>query len=121
MKKILDTDSNGNELIYESRVISLRLKGHTRKIAHITGKKDEWTLVLTRNRKLHRMLVNNSYGICYDLLIQCRNVGIEKVKIVDEVEEFNMSLNFLLDKGEFLHFLEQGFEKQIFIPLNLMK
>jgi len=116
MIQIIKEDGN-NKLIYNNGNIILDLNGKKRNIGYITGKKNDWTLVLTRNRKDHMMRVNNSYGICYDLLVHCRQAGIEKLKIVDDIEEFNVPLNYAIDKGKFMHFLKQGFEKQLFIEL----
>jgi hypothetical protein len=44
----------------------------------------------------------------------------DKINLIDEHDEWIIPVKYILEKGDFLHFKneENGFERQIFIPLE---
>ena len=94
----------------------LKIKADTRRRNIGTIIESTRTLQCQRNREDHLYRKTNSYGFCLNLLETAKK--FDKIRIKDEVGEFLVPCEFILLNGHFLHFLSQGFEKQIFIRLE---
>jgi hypothetical protein len=127
MKQIIHSkkDYTGNELrVYRDstapEVLDIRLyvkaKKEERKLGLVD--KEKRTLYISRDRSKHLLTSNNSYGFNYLLLNEAKTFDI--VLIRDSVSAFRVPRSVLLNKGEFLFFKTQGFEKQIFVPLSVL-
>jgi hypothetical protein len=99
--------------------ISLRLKSEPgmRKIGDV--KLDDKTLLLKRNKAKHLFKKNNSYGF-NEYLIR-NGQTFDKIMLADDDAVYLFPKNLVTDKGKYLYFKEEGFEKQIFLPLDEMK
>jgi len=122
VKNIIHTDDFGNQLIYKCinkrRTLNIKLKKHTREIGEIIGnRKDNFYLIIKRNREKHLMRVNNSYGFNDIMLKRCINAKILYIYLYDEIGKYKIPISLILDKGTYLTFSEQGFERQIFLSL----
>jgi len=73
-------------------------------------------LHISREYKKHLMKTINSYGFNYCLLSELNSY--DYIHLEDEDNKWLIPKQFILDNGDFLHFLKQGFEKQIFISLS---
>jgi len=117
------TDKFGNKLIVErSKVysqiyIDLYLKlpneKHRRHIATINT--NSMQMHLHRSRDKHLLYKANAYGINHYILSE--GTTFEDVVIHEEETSkiYMVNKKFLLSSAFFLHFKEQGFERQIFI------
>lgn len=99
--------------------ISLKLNSESspRKIGEV--KLDDKTLMLKRIREKHLFKKNNSYGF-NEYLIQ-NGKTFDKIMLADDDCVYLFPKNLVLEKGNYLYFKQEGFEKQIFLPLEEMK
>jgi len=132
MIKEIDSDDNGNRIEYSQiktingikREINLYLVGKKKRLlGTIFKRKGSTTFILKviRKRSKHLFLKNRSYGFNYKLMAKCIEANVTLISFVDEIDIFEFPIDLILNKGQFLHFLEQGFEKQIFLPLKEME
>lgn len=114
------TDNDGNFIrvhdTKETRIISLKLKTETKERLIGTLSKINRELIVTRIRAKHLMLKSNSYGFNYHVLSKAKQ--FDHVRLEDDHAAFLIPVSFILEKGKFLFFKQQGFEKQIFISLK---
>ena len=109
-------DDFGNEIFAENDKIYLNLKEDNRKRLLGRLELDSKTLYVKRNRERHLHYKSNSYGFNY--LIIKNGTKFNKVVIADNIETFTIPKDDILEKGRFLFFKQQGFERQIFISLD---
>jgi hypothetical protein len=111
-------DTTGNKLYRQQDAIYLKLKseGFRRKVADIHDN----TLIMKRSSKKHLHIKMNGYGFNYLLLSTAEKVE-HICLIIDNKKEYHFPISTVLDKGEFLYFKQQGFEKQIFLNINTIK
>jgi len=112
-------DDSGNKIVVEGDNLYLCLKEDNRKRHIGVLNKAAKVLSMKRDRKRHLHYKSNSYGFNYQVLSQ--GTKFNKILIRDNVESFLVPLEFLLEKGRFLYFKQQGFERQIFITLDELK
>jgi hypothetical protein len=108
---LLRVANNGKRI-----VVSLKLASEERyrKLGFINLKQK--VMNITRNSKIHLMRAIGGYGFNYRLLDEAKK--FENIRLKDENSEWLIPRGYVLEKGSFLHFLAQGFEKQIFISLT---
>ena len=68
------------------------------------------------NEKAHLMRVNNSWGINFSLIEKLHDDAI--IVIDSEKSRYIISIREAKEVWDFRHFKTQGFEKQVFIPLQ---
>lgn len=107
------TKRNGNGLV-ELKLVSER---RFRKIGVIDYSMR--VLYIKRKRSKHLHYKSGSYGFNHYLLDNASS--FTHVQIKDEQETFLVSVKDLLEKGNFLYFLQQGFERQIFVTLDNLR
>jgi len=117
------TDKFGNRLIVDRSIhakqvyIDLYLKLPTERFKRAIGtiNTNNAQLHLHRSKNKHLLNKANSYGINHYILAE--GTTFEDVVIHEEETSkiFMVNKKFLLSSGIFLHFKEQGFERQIFI------
>ncbi len=118
------SDEYGNLLVIKNNgkriVLSLKLASETRhrQIGVINEKQRTMTVYREPNH-LHR--ISNSYGFNYQLLAEAKKFDF--VRIIAADAEYKIPRLRILEKGvgDFLHFLGQGFERQIFVKLDELK
>lgn len=70
-----------------------------------------------RNTSKHLFRKNQSFGFNLNFLENA--LGVDKIIInVDDKDTIITSRKLILEKGEILFFKQQGFEKQIFVPIK---
>ena len=116
-KIVSRTDDQGNMLICKHNgvrvIVTLKLKQEQkhRRIGVINIERK--TIEVRRNKDKHLMRVNNSYGFNHKLLEDAKL--FDKVRLIDEVDEWLIPKDWILKNGSFLHFKNVGFERQIFV------
>jgi hypothetical protein len=111
---LLVSRKNGNRI-----VISLKLVGDNRyrRIGTINEKRK--VIDMERKRNIHLFRKSSSYGFNHNLLKQAKL--FDKVRLRDEYGEWLIPVEYILENGHFLNFKQNGFELQIFLPLDKMK
>lgn len=116
-------DDHGNILTTEhlkTRVrIYLKLRDHKRKrdLGYIDKKTR--TLHVRRNRERHLHYKANAYGFNYLLLAKA--TLFDTVVITDDLGRYKIPRQAVIEGGRFLFFLDQGFERQIFYPVDQLQ
>jgi len=113
-------DDFNNKIYREHSVIYLVLSANNkrRKLGIIDFKKE--TFNVHRNYDRHLLKKNNSFGFNVSLL-ETAKIFNKVVLTTNKKEVFVIPVDFILKKGEYLFFKQQGFEKQIFLKLEDMK
>ena len=98
--------------------ITLHLKGKRagRNIGRV--RLADRVLEVSRKRDKHLMLKANAYGFNEYVLREAKR--FDKIELKDEYGTYLFSRQLVLDMGKYLHFKEEGFEKQIFLSLNII-
>ena len=71
---------------------------------------------IKRNKLKHLFRKNNSYGFNEHLIKTGKT--FDKIKLIDDGGTYVFPKSEILEKGKYLFFKEQGFEKQLFLPLE---
>lgn len=95
-------------------VITINIKGKSKKIGTID--RENRILITERVKKKHYMNANKSYGFNHEVLKNAK--AFDRIQLTDDDGTYLISVSMILQRGTFLHFLEQGYEKQIFFPLK---
>lgn len=126
-KKVQDTisqqvvDKQGNQLwIMNSGNVFLKLvkEQRKRKLGFIDrGKK---TFSIRRKRAVHLFRKGNAYGFNHHLLSKAKT--FDMIILSDEFGEYEFPVSKVMQHGKsFMHFKQQGFELQIFLPLEIIE
>jgi hypothetical protein len=119
-KTISPPDEYGNRFEVEEikgwLSISIKLENNpkAREIGKVNLK--ERFIEIKRDREKHLFRKNNSYGF-NEYLIKTGKT-FDKVKLVDDSGTYIFPKETILEKGSYLFFKAQGFEKQLFLPLS---
>lgn len=98
--------------------ITLHLKG--KKAARNIGRVRlaDRVLEVSRKRSKHLMLKANAYGFNEYVLREAKK--FDRIELTDEYGTYLFSRQLVIDMGRYLHFKEEGFEKQLFLSLNII-
>jgi hypothetical protein len=98
--------------------ITLHLKG--KKAARNIGRvrPADRVLEVSRKREKHLMRKANAYGFNEYVLREAKK--FDRIELTDEYGTYLFSRQLVLDMGRYLHFKEEGFEKQLFLSLNII-
>lgn len=116
-------DEGGNKLQIKQNdkliILTLLLKGDKpRRIGAVT--KSTRTLTIKRKSSVHifrKMSLRGGYGFCFYVLNN--QTTVDKVNLSDDTGvHWEIPVKDILEKGSFLHFKQQNFEKQIFLSLE---
>lgn len=110
------TDILSNKWWVEHGVVNLKLvnEAYSRKLGIISGNR----FIVYRNRAKHTFNKTNSYGFSSEVIEGLyKYVGIKFVDVYDDFGMYRLGIE-VIQSGEFLFFKEQGFEKQLFVPLE---
>lgn len=115
-------DESGNEVFRSGNKVLLRLvtEERPRLLGYLFKGK---LLVCPRDREKHLHKASNSYGFNYAVI---EHATLYDTIAVDErwrgrSRRLLISLEDVKKYGKFLYFKEQGFERQIFVPLEYFK
>jgi hypothetical protein len=112
-------DKFDNSIIISGNIISLKLKSEarTREIGVINPQ--ERYFAVNRIREKHLFRKNNSYGFNHYILANAKK--FDSIMLSDDFGTWLIPIKLILEKGSFLHFNKDGFELQIFLPLDVIK
>ena len=110
------TDDYGNIVFVKNNAIRLRIKGKRRVRKLFTIHKPLNLIYCERDRKKHLHIKSNSYGFNWHVLMKAEI--IENVLLKDKEGLYLIPIEIIKDIGQFMHFKEQKFELQIFLPLE---
>ncbi len=106
-----------NSWYIDENVVHLKLEKD--KFVRRLGIIEDDRFIVYREKAKHLMKVNNSYGFSYEVINQLHQFkGIRFVDVYDEEGMFRLTIEDIKIDGTFLHFKEEGFEKQIFVPID---
>jgi hypothetical protein len=80
---------------------------------------DDQTFHIKRNRTKHLFRKSSAYGFNHMILEKTKR--FYHIRLTDEFNVWLIPVKFILANGFFLDFLQQGFEKQIFVTLEQIK
>lgn len=109
-------DSVGNYWYIDENSVYLKLIQENR--ARFVGFLMDDTLTVFRHKDKHLMRINNSYGFNEEIL---DSLKINYIYIFSDEKICGLPIELLKLNGDYLHFKTQGFEKQIFVPLDIIE
>jgi len=116
-------DSGLNKLMVKQNdklvILTLKLGSlKPRRIGQVT--KSTRTIEMRRKRGIHLFRKGNAYGFGYYVLKN--QTSIDWIRLSDDTgSHWKIPVKYLLAKGKFLHFKNQGFELQKFLSLEDLK
>ena len=116
--QVVIPDKYGNSIIVSGNIISLKLKSETRTREIGLINLQEKYLAVNRVRSKHLFRKNSSYGFNHYILLNAKK--FDKIKLSDDIGTWLIPIKLILEKGSFLHFNKDGFELQIFLPLDII-
>lgn len=98
--------------------ITLHLKGKKagRNIGRV--RLADRVLEVERKREKHLMRKANAYGFNEYVIREAKK--FDNIELTDEYGTYSFSRQLILNMGKYLHFKEEGFEKQLFLSLNII-
>lgn len=109
-------DEYGNKLYRRKDTIFLQLttEERPRKLGVID--EEYQVIVINRDPSKHLHRLSNSYGFNFQLL---KNATVfNSIRLIIENEHYLIPISLIKEKGKFLFFKQQGFEKQVFLDLD---
>lgn len=109
-------DSNGNKLYKKGDTIFLILssEGYPRKLGVLDVK--HRVMTMTRDSSKHLHIKSNSYGFNFNLLDTASL--FDTIRLIIDGVHYMIPISLIKEKGNFLFFRQQGFEKQIFLEVS---
>ena len=113
------SDNQGNKFIFDMFPDSIQIKlklaneQRTRHIGHINCKRQ---FVVKRRQSAHLHIKSQSYGFNHYLLENAKR--FDTILLTDETGSYLINRLEILKEGKFLFFKQQGFELQIFYPIE---
>jgi hypothetical protein len=119
MKRKSTPDQYGNYFEVEENkgwlTVSIKLQDtKIREVGKVNLK--ERIIEIKRDKAKHLFRKNNSYGFNEHLIKTAKT--FDKIKLTDDGGTYIFPKSEILEKGKYLFFKEQGFEKQLFLPLE---
>jgi hypothetical protein len=118
------TDKDGNYFVvkYGRDILTILLKlvndANLRELGVVNTKKR--VLVTKRNPEKHLFLKNNSYGFNEYLITTAKR--FDHIHLIEkDGDEYLFPKDLVIEKGSYLHFKTEGFEKQLFLQLSDLK
>ena len=98
--------------------ITLHLKGKKagRNIGRV--RLADRVLEVSRKREKHLMRKANAYG--FNEYVMRNAQKFDTIELTDEYGTYAIPRQLILNMGKYLHFKEEGFEKQLFLSLNII-
>ena len=110
------TDDFGNIAYVKDNEIRLRIKGRKRVRKLFDIHKPLNLISCKRNREKHLHIKSNSYGFNWNVLMKAKEV--QNVLLKDKEGLYLIPIRDILNIGQFMHFIKQKFELQIFLNLD---
>lgn len=113
------TDTHGNRLYSKGATVYLRLaKGEHRKLGVIDPK--EKVFAIKRKRVGHLFKKWNAYGFNHHFF-STPTKAFDKILLEDEYGKFLFPVKKIMEDPAYLHFRGQGFERQVFLALEIIE
>ena len=114
----MDIDNNGNRMIISSSGgITLLLKGQRPKNIGSISFDGECTNYVKDDKESQIFRKNNSWSLCSEVLKYVNGTVTIKTKLYD----YKISIEDIKVFGTYLWFLNQGYERKIYVPLAYWK
>jgi hypothetical protein len=115
MKEYDMVDTHGNRLYSKGATVYLKLaKGEHRKLGVIDPK--QRVFAVKRERMKHLFRKFNAYGFNHHFF-STPSAAFDKILLEDDFGKYLIPVKMILE-GSYLHFLGNGFERQVFLPLE---
>lgn len=98
--------------------ITLHLKGSKRGRAIGRVRLADRVLEVERKRSKHLMNKANAYGFNEYVIRAAKK--FDRIELQDEYGTYLFPRQLVIDMGKYLHFKEEGFERQLFLSLNII-
>jgi len=120
-KYIFNQTGDSFKISMKNGILKIGLKLHSEKAARDIGsvRLDNKTLMVKRDKSKHLFKKNESYGFNEYLIRNGKT--FEQIMLTDDDGVYLFPKELILEKGEYLHFKQEGFERQLFLPLSLIK
>ena len=121
MKNTTPCDKDGNYFLVKNptnNIMTVHLflasENKSRELGTVIVK--ERLMRIRRNREKHLLRKNQSYGFNEHLIKMAKK--FDNIHLIEEHGvEYIFPREFVIDKGSYLHFKSEGFEKQLFVTL----
>lgn len=114
--RIVDAkDSLNNSWFKDGESIYLKLANETKN--RLLGKVKGNTFFVKRIREKHLFKKNESYGFSINIIDQ---LNVDYIELYEDSGVFKFSVDVLKQFGDYLHFKDEGFERQLFLPLSII-
>lgn len=98
--------------------ITLHLKGSKRGRSIGRVRLADRVLEVERNRSKHLMNKANAYGFNEYVIRAAKK--FDRIELTDEYGTYLFPRQLVIDMGKYLHFKDEGFERQMFLSLNII-
>ncbi len=116
----MPVDSNGNKLFFMPKGIYLSLNNQKKRKKIFSISPEGY--VTKYVKKSNIMRTNQMIGFNFEAIkLLDEHKRINDIIICIGKDTYKLSIDMLLIYGKFLHFKKQGFEKQLFYPINKLE
>lgn len=117
-KREILRDNDGNVIYNKDGFVCVKLveESHGRRIGYFNEKTGE--ISVPKDISTHLLKKADAYGINYDVLKQYP--GLKTIIIHDSTGQYNIPKDDWINKGSFLWFKREGFERQSFLSRDIM-
>lgn len=114
--RIVDArDSKNNIWFKDEESIYLKLADESKN--RLLGKVKGDTFFVKRVREKHLFKKNESYGFSINIIEQ---LNVDYIELYEDSGVFKFPVDVLRQFGDYLHFKDEGFERQLFLPLLII-
>lgn len=114
--KIVDAKDTLNNIWFKDNE-TIYLKLDKEDFNRTLGKVKGDTFFVKRVREKHLFRKNNSYGFNGSIIEQ---LGVDFIELYEDSGIFKFPVDVLRQFGDYLHFKDEGFERQMFLPLSII-
>jgi hypothetical protein len=120
-KYIFNDNGDFFKISTKGGLLKINLKLNSQKSLREIGsvKVDDKTLMLKRDKAKHLFKKTQSYGFNEYLIRNGKT--FEKIMLADDDGVYLFPKDLVLEEGAYLYFKQEGFEKQLFLPLETIK
>ena len=119
----MPTDKWGNKLTVDDFGIHLDIRGAKYRRKIFAFRSGGVVKHIKKNHIMNHLMSGKMIGFNYEALKLLSNMRVKVIWVLNYPEKIKgkVTIKELLETGEFLHFKQTGFERQIFYPLKKIK
>ncbi len=119
----MPVDKWGNKIIVDDFGIHLDIRGAKYRRKIFAFKSGGVVKHIKKNHIMNHLMSGKMIGFNYEALKVLTKMRVKQIWILNYAEKTKgkVMIKDLLESGEFLHFKQVGFERQIFYPLKKIK